>query len=246
VSDEQAWARRARSFSSVAEAYERSRPEYPHEAALWLTGDPPLDVVDLAAGTGKLTRVLVRLGHRVIAVEPLPEMLAELEAAVPGVAAHVGTAESMPLPDGSADAVVVAQAFHWFDRPAALREIARVLRPGGQVGLVWNVRDQSVPWVARLTDLIGGERLDDVDLTGELEASEPYSDVETAFWRWEQELDRERLRELVQSRSYCATLSDDERRPVLDAVDALYDEFSGPDGLVLPYVTEGFRATKRL
>jgi ubiquinone/menaquinone biosynthesis C-methylase UbiE len=245
VNDEQARAERARSFSSVAEAYERSRPEYPDEAALWLTGAPPLDVVDLAAGTGKLTRVLVKLGHRVTAVEPLPEMLAQLEAAVPGAGAHVGSAEAMPLPDGSADAVVVAQAFHWFDRQAALLEIARVLRPGGRVGLVWNIRDQNVPWVARLTDLIGGERVEDLGVTDELEASEPYTDVETASWRWEQPLDRDRLRELVLSRSYCAALGDEERRPVLDRVDGLYEEYAGPEGLVLPYVTEGFRATRR-
>jgi len=119
------------SFSAVAEAYERARPEYPEAAAAWLTGEPPRDVVDLAAGTGKLTRVLVRLGHRVTAVEPLPEMLDQLRAAVPEAEPVIGRAESMPLADGFADAVVAGQAYHWFDPDPALVEIARVLRPGG-------------------------------------------------------------------------------------------------------------------
>src|SRR5262245_3773492 len=119
--------RRAGSFGGVAEVYERARPGYPEDAARWLAGADPRDVVDLAAGTGKLTRSLVALGHRVTAVEPLPEMLAQLRTAVPEAVAVTGSAESMPLADGAIDVVTVAQAFHWFDQAAALREIARVL-----------------------------------------------------------------------------------------------------------------------
>ncbi|MCY7304179.1 MAG: class I SAM-dependent methyltransferase [Thermoleophilia bacterium] len=102
-------------------------------------------------GTGKLTRSLVVLGHRVTAVEPLPEMIAHLRDAVPGVTAVEGGAEAMSLVDESADVVVAAQAFHWFDRGPALREIARVLRPGGHIALVWNTRDEREPWVAQLS-----------------------------------------------------------------------------------------------
>ena len=140
---------RATSFAAVADAYERARPEYPADAVRWLTGDEPADVVDLGAGTGKLTRGLVALGHRVTAVEPLPEMLEHLRRAVPAATAVTGSAEQIPLPDGSADVVACAQAFHWFDQQAALREIARVLRPGGRIALVWNTRDDREPWTAR-------------------------------------------------------------------------------------------------
>lgn len=129
---------RARSFGPVSEAYERSRPGYPEAVVHWLVGEEPRDVVELGAGTGKLTRSLVALGHRVTAVEPLPEMIAHLLVAAPGVIVVEGGAESIPLPDASADVVTAAQAFHWFDHNPALREIARVLRPGGWVALVWN------------------------------------------------------------------------------------------------------------
>jgi SAM-dependent methyltransferase len=237
--------RRATSFASVAEAYERARPEYPAEAVRWLAGESPGDVVDLAAGTGKLSRVLVRLGHRVTAVEPLPEMLEQLRAAVPSARALAGSAEAVPLADASADAVVAGQAFHWFDAGPALREIARVLRPGGTVGLIWNVRDESVPWVAELSDRIGGERVDATDVRAEIDATGLYGTVERQEWHWRQPLDRERLRDLVLSRSYCASLPDDERQPVLDAVDRLYDQAAGPDGLLLPYGTHAFRAERR-
>jgi SAM-dependent methyltransferase len=243
VNDER--ARRALSFSAVADAYERARPEYPEEAVRWLAGAPPREVVDLAAGTGKLTRVLVRLGHRVTAVEPLAEMRDQLVRAVPGVEALAGSAESMPLPDASADVVAVAQAYHWFDPPAALPEIARVLRPGGRLGIVWNLRDESVDWVARLSELIGSESDGERDERDELAASGHFEPAEEGEWRWEQSLDRVRLRDLVRSRSFCATLPAGERETVLAAVDRLYDEVAGGDGLSLPYVTYGLRAARR-
>jgi SAM-dependent methyltransferase len=243
VSEER--ARRAVSFSAVAEAYERARPEYPEEAAAWLTGEPPLEVVDLAAGTGKLTRVLVRLGHDVTAVEPLPEMLDQLRLAVPEAEPLLGTAESMPLADRSADAVVAGQAYHWFDHAAALVEIARVLRPGGTFGAIWNMRDETVDWVARLSAVIGSEGQSEREPEDEVAASGLYEAVEEAEFRWEQPLDRTRLRDLVLSRSYCASLPPEEREPVLASVEALYDEVAGADGLVMPYVTYCFRARKR-
>jgi SAM-dependent methyltransferase len=237
--------RLALSFAAVAEAYERSRPEYPEEAARWLTGEPPRDVVYLAAGTGKLTRVLVRLGHRVTAVEPLPEMLDQLRVAVSEAEPVLGRAESVPLADRFADAVVAGQAYHWFDHDAALVEIARVLRPGGTFGAVWNMRDEGVDWVARLSELIGSEGQSEREPEDEVAASGLYEPVEEAEFRWEQPLDRARLRDLVLSRSYCASLPPDEREPVLAAVEGLYDEVAGPDGLAMPYVTYCFRARRR-
>ena len=116
---------RAASFGAVADAYERARPGYPDDAVRWLAGDEPCDVVDLGAGTGKLTRSLVALRHRVTAVEPLEEMLERLRVAVPDAAAVRGSAEEIPLADGSADVVTCAQAFHWFDHAVALSEMAR-------------------------------------------------------------------------------------------------------------------------
>src|SRR5206468_3127739 len=107
-------------------------PGYPEEAVRWLVGETPCDVVDLGAGTGKLTRQLVAAGHRVTAIEPLPEMLELLPANAPGAFAVLGNAEVIPLPDAYADVVTAAQAFHWFDHAAALLEIARVLRPSGR------------------------------------------------------------------------------------------------------------------
>jgi SAM-dependent methyltransferase len=236
---------RAASFAEVAAEYERARPGYPEEAVRWLAGEPPRDVVDLGAGTGKLTRALVALGHRVTAVEPLPELRAVLRERAPGAAVVAGGAEAIPLPAGCADVVVAAQAFHWFDHAAALPEIARVLRPGGRLALVWNTRDDRVPWVARLSAAIGSESVESRDARDPVEASGLFGPVETATFSLSQRLDRGLLRDLVLSRSSCATRPPGEREPVLAAVDAIYDEEAGPGGLVLPYRTECFRASRR-
>ena len=132
-------------FDRAAPAYERGRPDYPAPAVAWLARELGLrrgaTVIDLASGTGKLTRALRPTGAAIVAVEPIPGMRAEFARAVPGIVVVPGTAESIPLPDGFADAVVVAQAFHWFRPGRAVREIARVLRPRGGVGIVWNTRD---------------------------------------------------------------------------------------------------------
>lgn len=231
-------------FAEVAGAYERGRPAYPDDAVHWLAGFEPRDVVDLGAGTGKLTRALVGLGHRVTAVEPLAEMRAELEAVLPDVHAVAGSAESMPLPDASADVVTSAQAFHWFDHDDALPEIARVLRPHGRIALVWNSRDDRDPWMSRLSAIIGNESIQESDVVPVLDASGLFGPVETAIFSFEQILDREGLLDLVLSRSYLAKLPPPEREPVLEAVGALYDETAPAAGVTLAYVTECFRATK--
>jgi SAM-dependent methyltransferase len=231
-------------FADVAGAYERGRPGYPDEAVRWLVGDEPADVVDLGAGTGKLTRTLVAHGHRVTAVEPLDEMRGELEGVLPGVRALVGNAEAIPLPEASADVVASAQAFHWFDHDDALPEIARVLRPAGRIALVWNTRDDRDPWMARLSAIIGNESIQESDVVPVLDASGIFGPVETAAFSFQQVLDRGGLLDLVLSRSYLAKLPPVEREPVLEAVGALYDETAGPEGALLAYVTECFRAER--
>lgn len=232
-------------FAEVAGAYERGRPGYPEEAVRWLAGDGPADVVDLGAGTGKLTRALVALGHRVTAIEPLDEMRAQLQQGVPGVRALQGRAEAMPLPGESADVVASAQAFHWFDHDDALPEIARVLRPGGHIALVWNSRDDRDPWVARLSAIIGNESIQESDVVPILDASGLFGAVDTALFAFEQVLDRDGLLALALSRSYLAKLPPPEREPVLEAVGALYDDTADGDGVRLAYVTECFRAERR-
>jgi SAM-dependent methyltransferase len=231
-------------FAEVAGAYERGRPGYPEDAVRWLAGDQPCDVVDLGAGTGKLTRSLVALGHRVTAVEPLDEMRAELQAALPGVIALASSAEVIRLPDASADVVTCAQAFHWFDHTTALPEIARVLRSGGELALVWNSRDDRDPWMAQLSEIIGNETLGDHDVLAPIDQSGLFGPVEAAEFSFEQVLDREGFLDLVLSRSYCAKLPPVDREPVLEAVARLYDQTAGADGVRLAYVTECFRAQR--
>jgi SAM-dependent methyltransferase len=138
-----------RGFGREAEAYERGRPEYPPPATMWFVAQLGLSagriVVDVGAGTGNLTRALLASGADVIAVEPVAAMRAVLERELPTARALEGVAESIPLPDGAADAIVAGAAFHWFDGPGALAEFHRVLRPGGRVGLIWNARDREQP-----------------------------------------------------------------------------------------------------
>jgi SAM-dependent methyltransferase len=147
--DQQSFRARGRTFGTVALAYAAHRPNYPDRAVDWALG-PGADnrhVLDLAAGTGKLTASLPARAGRVSAVEPDPEMLAVLHEQLPTVNALAGSAEHIPLPDASVDAVLVGQAFHWFDPDAASAEIARVLRPGGVLAALWNYEDGSVDWV---------------------------------------------------------------------------------------------------
>jgi SAM-dependent methyltransferase len=155
------------------------------------------------------------------------------------------SAEAIPLFDGAADVVTSAQAFHWFDHDNALPEIARVLRPGGRLALVWNSRDDRDPWMAQLSAIIGNETVEESDVIPVLDASGLFGPVQTALFSFEQILGRDGLLDLVLSRSYLAKLPPPEREPVLAAVGALYDETAGPGGVLLAYVTECFRATRR-
>lgn len=142
----------SRSFGAEAERYARFRPGYPADAIDLALADieQPQRILDLGAGTGKLTQSLVGRACEVLAVEPDAEMLAVLARQVPEAQPLSGSAERIPLPDGSVDAILVGQAFHWFARPAADREMARVLRPGGVAALLWNYPDHEVEWVPKL------------------------------------------------------------------------------------------------
>ena len=232
----------ARSFGGVADAYDRGRPTYPREAAVWLTSDRPVSVLELGSGTGKLTTQLVALGHDVHATEPDPQMLAILEKNLAGVRVSQAPAEEIPAGDASYDVVVSAQAFHWFDLDRALPEIARVLRPGGRLSLVWNQRDERIPWVKRLGRIIGtqDQLRDPVEV---LAASGLFGDVETeAFKSW-QVVDRNSIQDLVRSRSNIATLPPAEQEAKMAEVLAFYDDFGrGMDGMQLPYTVTCFRA----
>ena len=237
--------RRAWEAVAIASAYERGRPEYPSEAIGWLVGPPAGRVLELGAGTGKLTRGLVALGHDVTAVEPAGEMRALLETEVPAATVLAGRAEALPLGDSCVDTVVAAQAFHWFEHVLALREIARVLRPGGRLGLVWNMRDDSVPWVARLESVLGPETMEHDSPLDVLTASALFSEIEQASFRYEHRVDRSRLHDLVLSRSGVATAEPSVRDEILADVGSIYDDEAaraGADSLVVPYVTHCFRA----
>ena len=232
----------SRSFGSVVDAYDRARPSYPREAAAWLAGDQPTTVLELGAGTGKLTEVLVGLGHDVHATEPDEQMLGRLREHLPDVRTSVGGAEEIAAPDGSYDVVVVAQAFHWFDHDRALPEIARVLKPGGRLSLVWNERDERIPWVRRLGRIIGTQ--EQLSSHEPLVTSPLFGFVEEQRFRHWQVVDRRSIQDLVISRSNIAVLDEADRTAKLAEVLAFYDEYGrGMDGMQLPLEASCFRAT---
>ena len=235
----------AGSFGPAAETYERGRPGYPDDVIDWLVPPGAGRVIDVGAGTGKLTRQLLDRGLEVTAVDPSEEMLTVLRRVAPRAEARSGTAERIPLPDGSADLVVAAQSWHWADPEVGSREFARVLRAGGTAGLVWNFADESVEWVARLgaafTD--GGAISRATELPG---LSSPFADVERFDTRFTVRMTRSDVTDMVSSRSYVISATDEQRSRVLAEVDGVLDELL-PDGvpaLEFPYVTVAFRAVR--
>ena len=235
--------RHASSFGSVADAYERGRPSFPSAAAAWLVGQEAATVLELGAGTGKLTRELVALGHDVHATDPDPAMLKVLSRHLPDTRVSETGAEQIPANDRSVDVVVAAQCFHWFDHDRALPEIARVLKPGGHLALTWNYRNERIPWVRRLGKLIGSQeqRIDEV--AEPLVLSELFGFVEDATFTHWQQIDRDSIRDLVLSRSNVATLDEEARAAKLAEVIAFYDDFGrGMDGMQLPYNTQCYKA----
>lgn len=240
------------SFGQAASAYESGRPGYPSESVAWLlepVREPgrSVRVADVGAGTGKLTRTVVEAGAEVVAVDPDAEMLATLRENVRGVPTFAGTAESLPLPDASLDAVVMGQAWHWVDPESGSREIGRVLRHGGVLGLVWNIRDDSVDWVRRLTAAMGGSNAEVLLATTGPRVASPFGELEHHEWRWERRVTLSQLRDLVFSRSDVIT-ADPETRACIDAevdqVVASLPELTEGGSIGLPYVTHAFRVRK--
>lgn len=234
---------RSLSFGAAAAAYERGRPTYPPEAIDWLLPSGAREVLDLGAGTGKLTTRLVERGLDVVAVDPVPEMLEVLSASLPQTRALLGTAEEIPLQDNSVDAVLVAQAWHWVDPARAIPEVARVLRPGGRLGLVWNTRDERLGWVRELGEIIGR---DDDPVRNRVTLPEPFTDVERHQLEWTNYLTPQALIDLVASRTYCITSPTEVRTKTLDKVRELlatHPALANANGLALPYITVCVRAT---
>ena len=242
-------------FTKGTDAYERARPSYPPAVVSFVVGElgigPASTVVDLAAGTGKLTRLLVPTGAKIIAVEPVEAMRAKLAEVVPGVEVRDGTAEALPLGDASVDCVTVAQAFHWFRAAEALGEVARVLRPGGGLALVWNSRDASVPWVARLNQLIrwnkgqipaydsGAE-----DWAAIVAGAGGFTPLQLRSFQHDQGMDLSLLLDRVSSTSYIAALPDDARARLLDEVRELVADAGLTERFALPHRTDVYWCTK--
>lgn len=234
----------ALSFGQAASDYDRVRPTYPIEAVRWALDGRTGTVVDLGAGTGLLTRVITGLAERVIAVEPDAGMRARLEATTPSVTVLAGSAESIPLARGNADAVLAGQAYHWFDRPRAHAQIARVVRPGGIFAPIWNIRDENVPWIAALTGVIDTDRrtvghrghLDDPDFGA------GFATVEHQTFRHAVAMDAAGLVGLVASRSYYLTATPRRQAEIDAAVREIAADL--PAEFEMPYLTYCYRAAR--
>jgi SAM-dependent methyltransferase len=228
---------RASSFGALAADYETHRPDYPVEAVRWalepLAGTAAPKVLDLAAGTGKLTRVLLAAGLDVVAVEPDPGMLAELRRGLPGVPAHAGRAEEIPLPDASVDAVLVGQAIHWFDKDRAFPEIARVLRPGGVLAGLWNADDHAVEWVAGLAKAARRDEVHILRAAEEIgdEARPPFGPAEGRLFDHAQRRTADSLTATIATHSHVSVLPEAERAELLAEVRAYLGS--------LPHTAEG-------
>jgi SAM-dependent methyltransferase len=245
------------SFGQAAARYDRIRPTYPPEALRWALDSVSAGstVVDLGAGTGLLTRVLLGLGYAVVPVEPDAGMRTQLDAATPGTTAREGSAEALPAPDGSLDAVVCGQAYHWFDHAKAHPELARAIRSGGVFAPLWNLRDESVAWVRQLS-VITRQRADGtlnpsrgpIDLGPETDLGPEFGPVERAEFRHATTHTAESLVELVRSRSYYLTASPDDQAATDEAIRALANEhpdLAGKETFELPYVTVVYRARRQ-
>jgi SAM-dependent methyltransferase len=233
----------SRAFELVADLYERARPDYPRDAVAWLAEELELrkgrTVLDLGAGTGKLTRRLLETGARVVAVEPGDAMRAELVRAVPGVRTLRGSAEDIPLPDDSIDAVTVGQAFHWFRHEEALPEIHRVLKAEGGIGLIWNSRDQDAALQREVNEVLESLLPPDRAVAGlssrALEESELFGPVEERRFRFSEELDAGALADRIASISFVAAAPPEERARIDSRLRAIVQKLGGR--VDFPYVT---------
>ena len=230
------------------ERYQSARPDYPQDAVKFIVDslgiDEDLHVLDLGAGTGIFTGQLLPFCAKITAVEPTPGMRKVLSERLPTVNVLDGRDVAIPLEDASVDCVVVAQAFHWFDAPVAMEEIHRVLVEGGRLGVLWNERDESIPWVAELGEAMRwplhqpykvGQDFTPVLLSG------PFVNIERRKFSHRQLLDHEGLFQRVLTASYIAVMDDEEQRSLMSDVKKVVDPL--PEMIELPYVTDVYRAT---
>ena len=247
--DDDTRIRLARTFDDEAELYERIRPSFAEAALDWALAAGAHRVLDLGAGTGKLTAALVERGLDVVAIDPSPNMLAQLRAKLPGVDARVATSEATGLPDASVDAIVVGSAFHWFTRPDAEREMARILRPGGVVGLLWNLRDPSSATVQAFHAAQAHATESQPPEHSRVTLDPRYfGPTEFGSFPHTQTMRPADLVDLVASRSYVIAMAEPERTRLLDRVRQFVDtspDLIGRETFDLPYQTVVRRATVR-
>jgi SAM-dependent methyltransferase len=244
----------ATSFGVAAATYERGRPPYPPEALDWLLPPGARRVLDLGAGTGKLTRQLAARGLDVVAVEPLEGMRAELSRVLPGTEVLDGSAEQIPLPDGAVDAVLAAQAWHWVTPGRAAPEVARVLRPGGTLGLLWNERDDREPWVTELNHIVEDQgRKQQADQMrahndhDNPQVGPPFGPLELHQVPWVHDTTVPELVDMVASRSYVILLPPERREALLASVRHLAGTdpaLAGRAVIPLPYITWCWRTRR--
>jgi SAM-dependent methyltransferase len=245
------WADRARSFGSVAASYAVLRPPYPPDVVAFLAGgDGRRRVLDLGAGTGLLTGLLVAAGHVVVAVDPSAAMLEQLTSRLPQVSTAVAGAEALPLPDDDVDVVTAAQAAPWFDPGPAAAEMARVLRPGGTVGLVWSLRDDRASWVAALSAILAAENVERFRpaTVADAFARELEATVVATESGFVQRATPEDVVAGFATRSYAAAMTEERRAAFLGEIRALiatHPETSGREVVELPHVVSAFRLTPR-
>ena len=218
------------------------RATYPREAVRWLVGTDARSALELGAGAGGLTDLLVALGHDVHATDPSADAVAVLAERLPVIRTSVATAEVLPVMDRSVDVVVCAQVFDQFTADAALTEIARVLRPGGHLALLWNTPDTKIPWVRKFAAIVDPDR-SEPEAPDALVRSDRFGFVDNTSLRHWQTVHRESLCEVARQMPYIMRLDSASRERRLDQVRALYDDYErGPDGMQLPWVAHCFRA----
>ncbi|HEV2126711.1 MAG TPA: class I SAM-dependent methyltransferase [Chloroflexota bacterium] len=249
----------AHGYASAGTVYEQGRPSYPADAIACLVEvlgiTAAIRVLDVGAGTGKLTQLLRPTAAQLVAVEPVAQMRNTFAQLLPDVWLAGGVAEALPLRDQSVDVIVAGTCFHWFDGPVALREIHRVLRPGGRLGLIWNARDLSVDWVRRLVDLVGTYmRGDPPRYEGSgawrapFETTTLFTPLEERHFPFAHEGDKQMVLKRVRSTSFIGALPADERERALTQVEQLLDSHPDTQGrqtVSLPYVSDVYWCTRR-
>jgi SAM-dependent methyltransferase len=240
----------ANSFGQAADLYDRARPGYPAEAIQWAlaAAEPPAArVADLGAGTGIMTRQLIGLGYDVLAIEPDALMRQRLAAATPTATAVAGTAEATSLPDAAVDAAIAAQSYHWFDQDRAHAEVGRVVRPGGVFAAIWNLRDESAPWVAEFTTIVNGVRGKADDDHSATHFGPLFSPPERGLFEHTVTHTAESLVDLLRSRSYYLTAEPNQQQDLevrVRELAARHPDLAGRAEFPLRYVTRVYRAVR--